>query len=74
MTDTDPPLDSVNVPAVGILDVLYPHPSGRPGAWQRQRHSALVELDDGVVVRLDEVSGRLQRTFRPGPGGAGEGS
>jgi hypothetical protein len=61
-------------PTVDLLRIIYPHATSRPGTWLHQRDSQLVELDDGIVVRLDEVSNRLEQVLHAGRRGVGEGS
>ena len=56
---------------INLLAVLYPQrtATSRPGAWLRQRTNEVVALDENTNVVLDPVTGRLERTFRPAPGG-----
>ena len=75
MNDANPQHDDRKT-TVDLLPLLYPQPTAtsRPGAWLRQRANEVVVLDDDTSVLLDVITGRLQRTFRTGPQGAGEGS
>ena len=62
--------DGESEPTISLLDVLalYPATGRRPGSWLHDRDSELIELDSGTVVRLDEISCRLEPVIRQARG------
>ena len=66
--NTEQQTDEQSEPTIDLLDVLslYPAAGRRPGSWLHDRDNEFVELDNGIVVRLDEVSNRLEQMLHPG--------